>query len=313
MSTAGELLVVALGGNALQPSDASGTAGEQCQTIRAVAQPLADLIAAGTEVLLTHGNGPQVGALLAQNALAAEETPPLPMDWLVAQTQATIGLALATALEQALRGRGVPRVVVPLLTRVRVAPEDPAFAHPTKPVGRPVDQAEAARRSAATGLPWLPGAAGWRRVVPSPEPVELLDRDALHLLLDGGAVVIAAGGGGVPMVSTPAGLRGVEAVIDKDLVAALLATEVEADRLLILTDVPAVALRYGTPEQQWLTDTPADKLRALADEGHFAQGSMGPKVEAAVRFVERTRGRAAIGALTDLAAVAAGSSGTQVS
>ncbi|MEM8903495.1 MAG: carbamate kinase [Actinomycetota bacterium] len=287
-------LVVALGGNAIAPADTGGSAPEQTATITRAAGPLADLVAEGHDLVLTHGNGPQVGNLLLKNELAADIVPAMPLDWCVAQTQATIGFTIATALEAALRERGIDRPVVPVVSRVRVDADDPAFDHPTKPIGK-----------------WRPD--GTRRLVPSPEPVELLDERALRLLLDGGALVVAAGGGGIPMTADDDGhLAGIEAVIDKDLCADLLARSVGASRLVILTDVVAVAVDWGSPDQRDLGSVTARELRALIDGEGFPAGSMGPKVEAATRFVERGGATAAIGGLDDVAAVVAGSSGTQI-
>ncbi|MEM9035936.1 MAG: carbamate kinase [Actinomycetota bacterium] len=286
-------LVVALGGNAIAPAGTGGSAPEQTATISAAAGPLADLVADGHDLVLTHGNGPQVGNLLVKNELAADIVPAMPLDWCVAQTQATIGFTMTTALEAALAARRVDRPVVPIVSRVLVDADDPAFHHPTKPIGK-----------------WQPD--GTRRLVPSPEPQELLDRRALEVLMRGGALVVAAGGGGIPMIETPEGLRGVEAVIDKDRCADLLARTVDADRLVILTDVEAVAVAFGTPDQRPLHDVSADELGRLLADGEFADGSMRPKVEAVVRFVDRTGRTAAIGALEQLAEVVAGRSGTRV-
>jgi carbamate kinase len=287
-------LVIALGGNAIAPAGTGGTAAEQTASIGRAIEPIADLIVAGTEVVLTHGNGPQVGNLLLKNELAADIVPPMPLDWCVAQTQATIGFTVVTALETALRRRGHDRHVMAVVSRVRVDPDDPAFAQPTKPIGR-----------------WRPD--GTRRLVPSPEPLELLDAAVIDIALVNGITVVAAGGGGVPMVATPdGGLRGVEAVIDKDRAAELLARTVGAGRLVVLTDVPAVMTGFGSDAAAPIGRIRAAELAALLDDDRFPAGSMGPKVEAAVRFVERTGGTAAIGALDDLAAVVAGDVGTQV-
>jgi carbamate kinase len=286
--------VIALGGNAIAPAGTGGTAAEQTATIGRAIEPIADLIVGGTEVVLTHGNGPQVGNLLLKNELAADIVPPMPLDWCVAQTQATIGFTVVTALETALRRRGHDRHVMAVVSRVRVDPDDPAFAQPTKPIGR-----------------WRPD--GTRRLVPSPEPLELLDAAVIDIALANGITVVAAGGGGVPMVATPdGGLRGVEAVIDKDRAAELLARTVGAGRLVVLTDVPAVMTGLGSDAAAPIGRIRAADLAALLDDDRFPAGSMGPKVEAAVRFVERTGGTAAIGALDDLAAVVAGDVGTQV-
>lgn len=318
----GERLVIALGGNAIAPAGGGGTAEEQTRNIGAAMQLVADLIDAGNEVVLTHGNGPQVGNLLLKNDLAKDIVPPMPLDWCVAQTQATIGFTICTELEAELARRDRPLPVIPLVSRVLVDRDDPGFDEPTKPIGHYItDPAEAERQMAETGQVWRrQGDRGWRRVVASPEPIALLDGQSLSLVLDGGAVAVANGGGGVPMVrDAERGLAGVEAVIDKDLAAVLLAEHVSADRLIILTDVAGVAIGYGTPEERWLEDVTRDELRGLQADGHFASGSMGPKVEACLRFVERVgqsvTGRAptaAIGALDHIASVAAGESGTQV-
>jgi carbamate kinase len=310
-----ERVVLALGGNAIAPAGRPATATEQTANLTRAMERVADLVARGLEVVLTHGNGPQVGNLLVKNELARAVVPPMPLDWCVAQTQGSVGYVTITALERALRVRGASRPVVPLISRVRVAADDPAWSAPSKPIGMWVaDEAEARRRAEATGQRWVRlGERGWRRVVPSPEPLESLDRGTVLLLLGTGAVVMANGGGGIPMVLEPDGtLRGVEAVVDKDLAGSLLAREIGADRFVVLTDVPGVAIGYGGPSPSWLGHVDADKLRALADDGGFGAGSMGPKVEAVLRFVEATGGRAAIAALEDLDGAVRGEAGTQV-
>jgi carbamate kinase len=262
--------------------------------------------------VLTHGNGPQVGNLLVKNELAAKVVPPVPLDWCVAQTQATIGLLIMTALEEALEARGIARPVATTVTRVRVDADDPGFAHPTKPIGRYLPEAEA-REHMALGQQWEDrGPKGWRRIVPSPEPLEILDRSAVFALLDQGVVVVAAGGGGIPVVSRDGRLQPVEAVLDKDLSAALLARTIGASTLVIATDVEYAMAGYGTPEQRPIGRVGVTELRRLAAEGHFARGSMGPKVEAAMRFVEQGGRRAAISSLDRLDEAVAGEVGTVV-
>jgi carbamate kinase len=306
-------VVVALGGNAIAPAGTGGTAAEQTATITRVMEPVADLIAAGWDVVLTHGNGPQVGNLLLKNELARDVVPPMPLDWCVAQTQATIGVAITTALEAALARRGLRRPVITLLSRVLVSADDPAWSAPSKPIGPYAPETEARRLAAERGQTWAPsGSRGWRRVVPSPEPIALLDRAALDLLLAAGAVVVANGGGGIPTVEEDGHLRGVEAVIDKDLAAVRLALDVAAPRLVVLTDVPGVAVHYGSPSQEWLAEADVPALRALQAEGTFAAGSMGPKVEAALRFVEASGGEAVIASIEDLRAALDGRAGTRV-
>ena len=307
-------VVVALGGNAISPPGEAGTAEEQQATIGRAMTAIAELIVDGWDLVLTHGNGPQVGNLLIANELAASVVPRMPLHFCVAQTQATIGYAICNTLEYELAERGSDLSVVPMISRVLVAADDPGWDEPTKPIGPYLDdEAEAKRRMEATGQVWAHiGERGWRRVVPSPEPKELLDSHTLWFLLDAGAVVVVNGGGGIPMVREGKQLRGVEAVIDKDLAAALLGARIGAEQLIILTDVEAVALRYGKPDQEWLGEITVGELRALQDEGHFGAGSMGPKVEAASRFVEQAGGTAVIAALDDITKAVEGAVGTRV-
>jgi carbamate kinase len=307
-------VVVALGGNAIAPAHTGGTAEEQTRNISRAMGLVADLLEDGFEVVLTHGNGPQVGNLVIKNELAREVVPAMPLDWCVAQTQATIGFTIATELEAELAGRGRPAPVAAVVSRVLVDPDDPAFGEPTKPIGPFVQDEDAVHARVADGQAWRRiDQRGWRRVVPSPEPRALLDLTLIRILLDGGAVVVAAGGGGIPMARGAGGrLGGVEAVIDKDLAGALLAREVGAERFAILTDVRGVALGYGSAEERWLEQVTTTELRALQGRGEFAAGSMGPKVEAVCRFVEATGGIGAIGALDEVAATVRGAVGTQV-
>ena len=306
-------VVVALGGNAMTGPDGAATPAAQRAAIMRAAQHVADVVATGAEVVVTHGNGPQVGNLLVKNELAAHVVPPVPLDWNVAQTQATIGLTLLNTLDAALEERGLARRTAAVLTRTLVDPDDPAFIHPTKPVGRYLPEAEARARR-ARGESWQDrGEKGWRRVVPSPEPRVVLDADTVLTLLDAGYLVVANGGGGVPVArGDDGGLCGVEAVVDKDLGAALLGRTVRADLLLIATDVPAAMLHYGTPEAEPLGEVPVSRMRALAAQGHFTSGSMGPKVEAVCRFVERGGQRAAITSLACIADAVSGRAGTVV-
>ncbi|HYX96365.1 MAG TPA: carbamate kinase [Geodermatophilus sp.] len=281
-------VVIALGGNAMTGPDGSATPAAQRDAIAAACRHVAAVVATGVPVVLTHGNGPQVGNLLVKNELAAHEVPPVPLDWCVAQTQATIGFTLVDELDAALAAHGLPQRTAALVTRTLVDADDPHFREPSKPVGRflPREQAE---RSMAHGQVWEDrGARGWRRVVASPEPRRVVDVPAIEALLAAGFVVVCAGGGGVPVVDDGTGgaLRGVEAVIDKDLTAALLARELDAGTLVIATDVPHVLVGYGTPAARPLGRVTPAELRAHAAAGEFARGSMGPKVEAALRFVE---------------------------
>jgi carbamate kinase len=306
-------VVVALGGNAMVAEDGSATPQAQRAAIERAMQHVADLMATGTEIVLTHGNGPQVGNLLVKNEAAAHVVPPVPLDWCGAQTQGTLGFLILNALERALAARGIARGVAALVSRTLVDPSDPGFRHPTKPIGRYLPRAEA-ERFIAHGQVWEDrGEHGWRRVVASPEPVEVLDAGPARVLLNAGYAVVCAGGGGIPVVRDPDGtIRGVEAVLDKDLTAALLAMTLGASVLVIATDVENAVLGYGTPDARPLRKVSAAELRKFAGEGHFASGSMGPKVEAVLRFVEAGGSRAAITSLDRLDEAVRGTAGTVV-
>ena len=290
-------VVMAMGGNAMTGPDGSATPGAQRAAIAVAAGHVADVVATGVEVVVTHGNGPQVGNLLVKNELAAHEVPPVPLDWNVAQTQGTIGFTLVDELDAALAARGLTQRTAALVTRTLVDAEDPGFAEPTKPVGRFLPR-EQAQRFVDLGQLWEDrGTQGWRRVVASPEPRSVLDSPAIRALAAAGFVVVCAGGGGIPVVDDGrdgAALRGVEAVVDKDLTAALLAAELGADTLVIATDVDNVMVDFGTPDARPLGRVPVAELRAHAAAGQFARGSMGPKVDAALRFVAGGPGRRAV-------------------
>ena len=308
-------VVVALGGNAIAPAGTAGTAAEQTANIARTMALLADVVAAApVELVVTHGNGPQVGNLLIKNELARDVVPAVPLDWCVAQTQATTGFTIVSALERALTERGVPRPVVALVSRVVVDADDPAFSGPTKPIGPYLTDPDEVARRTSEGLRFVEVAGrGWRRVVASPRPLASLEVATVRALLEAGSVVVTNGGGGVPVVAAADGsIVGVEAVIDKDLAGALIAEEVGASVFAILTDVAAVALDFGTDQQRWLSRVTVEELRGHAAAGQFTAGSMGPKVDAACRFVERTGGRAVIASLDEAAAAIAGETGTQV-
>jgi carbamate kinase len=306
-------VLIALGGNAMTSADGNARPEDQRAAVTLAMEEVAGIVASGAQVVLTHGNGPQVGNLLVKNELAAQVVPPVPLDWCGAQTQGTIGVLIMNALESSLARRGVaagrPAVLV---SRTLVRADDPHFAEPTKPIGRYVSAAEAANMI-AHGQTWRDmGTKGWRRVVASPEPVECLDAAAAHTLLDAGFTVVCAGGGGVPVVRDAAGvLGGVEAVIDKDLTAALLARQLGAETLLIATDVKAVMTGWGTAAERALGAVTVAELRELAKRGEFGSGSMGPKVEAACRFAAGG-GQAIITHLASIGDALAGRAGTVV-
>ncbi len=309
-------VVIALGGNAMTGPDGSATPEAQRDAIREAAGHIADVVAAGVEVVLTHGNGPQVGNLLVKNELAAHVVPPVPLDWCVAQTQATIAFTLTDELDAALAARDLPQRAAGLVTRTLVDADDPGFREPSKPVGRYLPREEA-ERFISLGQIWEDrGERGWRRVVASPEPKSVIDAPAIHALAEAGFVVVGAGGGGIPVTDDGrdgVGLRGVEAVIDKDLTAAILGRELDADTLVIATDVPQVMVGFGTPAARPLGRVTVAELREHAAAGQFARGSMGPKVEAALRFVESSGSRAVITSLEHIAdAVTGNDAGTSL-
>lgn len=297
-------VVVALGGNALLRRGERPDADAQRANVKTAVAALAPL-AQEHELVVTHGNGPQVGLLALQSVADPALSSPYPLDVLGAETEGMIGYLIAQELENQLPGRQVAT----LLTQTLVAPDDPAFANPTKFVGPVLTQAQAQHLSAERGWAVAADDGHWRRVVASPEPKRVIEIKTIRLLVEAGVLVVCSGGGGIPVVRTDSGaLRGVEAVIDKDRAAAVLAEALEADALLLLTDVPAVMRHWETPEAHEITSARPDELRAE----EFAPGSMAPKVEAVCRFVERTGGIGAIGALEDAEAILAGEAGTLV-
>ncbi len=297
-------IVVALGGNALLKRGEPMTPENQRANIRRAAVELAELVKAGHSLVITHGNGPQVG-LLALQAAATPGTP-FPLDVLDAETAGMIGYVIQQELGNVVKDRPVAT----LLTQVRVDPHDPAFARPTKPIGPVYDEATARRLAVERGWTVAPDGNKWRRVVPSPKPLEILEAEVLAFLVEQGVIVICAGGGGIPVINLDSGgVIGVEAVIDKDLASSLLARQLSADMLLMLTDVDAVYLDWGTPKARPLGQVQASELSAAA----FAAGSMGPKVEAAIAFASEAGKPATIGRLEDAVEIVAGRQGTRIS
>ncbi len=297
-------LVIALGGNALLRRGEPLTAENQRRHVRAAAEALAP-IAREHDLVVSHGNGPQVGLLALQGA-AYKSDEAYPLDILDAETEGMIGYLIEQELANALSGE---RRVATLLTQIEVDPDDPAFRNPSKPIGPVYEQAEAGELARKRGWSVAPDGSGYRRVVASPRPRRIFELGVIELLVSQGIIVICAGGGGIPTVSRPDGsLVGVEAVIDKDLASALLARELKADAFLMLTDVKAVYDRWGEPRAR-----PMRRLSPQAAGGfRFAAGSMGPKVEAAVDFVERTGGLAGIGRLDDAVDILRGEAGTVI-
>ncbi|MGZ5401419.1 MAG: carbamate kinase [Nocardioides sp.] len=305
-------VLLALGGNAMTTAEGRARVEDQQAAAAVAMRAVAELLEVGADVVVTHGNGPQVGNLLVKNEVAAAVVPPVPLDWCGAQTQATLGFTLMNALDNELATRGLHKPSATVVTRTLVAADDPGLTRPSKPIGRFLPEAEA-RRLIGHGQMWEDrGAKGWRRVVASPEPLEILDGGAVRTLVDAGYVVVANGGGGVPTLREGGVLRGVEAVIDKDLGAAVLARTVAADVLVIATDVPHAVLRFGTPEAEPLGRVSVAEMREHLAAGHFASGSMGPKVDAACRFVEQGGQHAVITELDQIVDGVAGRAGTLV-
>jgi carbamate kinase len=303
-------LVVALGGNAILRRDERGTAAEQRAANREACDGLAALAASDNELVVVHGNGPQVGALMLQNVSAEAVAPAMPLDVLVAQTQGSLGYLMQQELAAALRRRARERPVVSIVTQVVVDAADPAFLRPTKPIG-PHLSAAAAGDLRRSGVPVteVPGGA-WRRVVPSPRPIAIVEEEPIRALISAGVTPIVAGGGGVPVVREGSGFRGVEGVIDKDLTAALVVDLVAADGLVILTDVGRVVLDRGTRAERAVDKLAIDEALLAMEQGQFPPGSMGPKIEAALAAVRAGR-RAVIGALDAAASILDGS-GTEI-
>ena len=305
--------VVALGGNALSPPGGSGTADEMREALRTTSESLADIVERGVGLVISHGNGPQVGRILLQQEYAADRVPPMPMDVCGAESQGQIGYLLVQSLDSALRRRGLATRALCLVTQVVVDGRDPAFRRPTKPVGPSYPRPEAQRIAHATGYVFkiMPDNT-WRRVVASPKPVRFVEEEPLLQIIEAGHVVVAAGGGGVPVVEDRGELRGVEAVVDKDLTAARLAQLVHADLLLILTEVERVQTGFGTAGARELPRMTASEARALLATGEFPDGSMGPKVEACLSFLSGGGRRAVIASLKQAADAVFGDAGTEI-
>lgn len=307
--------VVAIGGNSLIKDKQHQTVRDQYIAAGETCWHVAAMIQDGWNVVIGHGNGPQVGFILRRSELAAAELHEVPLDVCGADSQGAIGYALAQNLENDFRRLGLDRHAVAVVTQVEVSADDPAFAHPSKPIGSFMEEAEALRRRDRDGWAVVEDAGrGWRRVVPSPAPLRIVEEDAIRSLIDDGFVVVATGGGGIPVVPDAAGdLGGVAAVIDKDLACSLLATRVEAELLLITTAVEHVALDFGTPRERPIDRmTLTDAKRYLAEGVHFAEGSMAPKIEAVIGFLERGGGLAIVTDPDNVERALAGETGTHV-
>ncbi|MFQ5399165.1 MAG: carbamate kinase [Anaerolineae bacterium] len=290
--------LVAIGGNSLITDKEHPDIPHQWDAVRETCKHLADMIEAGWQLVITHGNGPQVGYILRRNELAAHAVHTTPLDLIVADTQGSIGYMLQQALSNELLSRGTKKLVTSIVTQILVDEGDPAFRKPSKPIGGFMSEEEA-RKFEGGGWHVVEDAGrGWRRVVASPKPLRIIEEKAIHQLIDAGTTVIAAGGGGIPVVQNRKGelreLKGVYAVIDKDWASGLLATELCVDLFLISTGVPQVSIHFNTPQQQGLNQVTAVEMAQYLAEGHFAPGSMRPKVEAVLSFIQKTGNKALI-------------------
>ncbi len=312
-----KLAVVAIGGNSLIRDKQHTTVEDQYQAARETCRHLADMIADDWEVAIGHGNGPQVGFVLRRSEIAArvEGMHEVPLDACVADTQGAIGYALQQNLQNILYQRGIKKKVVTVITQVLVDKDDPAFQNPAKPIGSFMEREEALRRQREQGWHVVEDAGrGWRRVVPSPQPKEVVELETVQTLLEHGIVTITVGGGGIPVIDPGDGnYRGIAAVIDKDRASALLAISLKADLFLISTAVEKVALHFGTPQQRWLDRmTLAEAKRYLAEGVHFAKGSMAPKIEAIVQYLEAGGKRAIITNPENITRALRGETGTHL-
>ena len=306
-------VVVALGGNALLRRGDEDSAEVMRKNARMAAERVADVAELGWEIVVTHGNGPQVGRILLQNEAARDWVHPMPLDVCGAESQGQIGYLLQVTIGDVFYERGMERPVATVLTFTRVRPDDPAFENPTKPIGPHYEEAEAKRLAAERGWKVAPTPEGpWRRVVPSPHPYSIVEAPVIRQLAEAGTIVIGGGGGGVPVIEEGPRLVGVEAVVDKDLAGAILARDVEAEVFLICTDVEGVFEAYGTPGQRLLDRLSLADVARMSEEGTLPAGSMGPKVEAARQFLEHGGSRAIICALDDAPEALQGRAGTQI-
>jgi carbamate kinase len=305
--------VIALGGNAIIPTKGSGTIGAQRELTSISMRQVAELIISGRKVIITHGNGPIVGNIVERNEAVKGRIPPMPLDVCGADSQGGIGYMIQQSLRNELSVRGVHREIVTIVSQVVVSEEDEAFAHPTKPIGLFYGKEEAETLAREKGYRMIMDAnRGYRRVVPSPRPLEIVEADVITKLLKLGVVVIAVGGGGIPVVRSGSELVGIEAVIDKDRAAAVLGEMTQADRLVILTSVSEVYVHFGTPDQKALRRIKLAEIKKLHEAGEFPPGSMGPKIEAAIDFLELGGKRVIISDATMLLDACKGHVGTHI-
>jgi len=308
-----ERIVVALGGNAILKPGQEGTVAEQFANVEETCRQIAEMIASGCEVVVTHGNGPQVGNILIQNECAAGDVPAMPLDVCGAESQGLIGYMIQRSIANELRRRGLERDVATVVTQVLVDQNDPAFDNPTKPIGPHYSSERAQALRDDKGYKIKETAHGWRRVVPSPRPIAICELQTVRRLVEGGVVVVASGGGGIPVISLEGGqLVGVEAVIDKDLAGQRLAQDLEASIFLVLTDVEQVMLDFNKPTQRPIDHMTMEEAERFLDQGQFPPGSMGPKVRAAVAFVKEGGRQAIITSLEKATEALKGNAGTVI-
>jgi len=314
MSARGKTAIVAVGGNALIIDDQHQSIPDQYKAAAMSSRYVADMVEAGVTVILTHGNGPQVGFILRRSGIAKGEVPEVPVDYADADTQGAIGYMFQRALYNEFQRRKLKRKVVALVTQVLVDPNDPAFRNPTKPIG--AHMTEDVAKSLAEDLGWVvkeDAGRGWRRVVPSPMPQQIIERDIIDALIDLGYIVIACGGGGIPVLRDAEGnLQGLEAVIDKDFASSLLARDLGAELFVVSTGVEKVAVDFGKPSQRWLQSVTLAEVRKYLAEGQFPKGSMGPKIEAVISFLEGGGTRALITNPPNLGRALSGATGTHI-
>ena len=307
-------LLIAIGGNATHPEDIEGTSQEQTSIAQQTATSLLPLTSLGNELIVTHGNGPVVGKILMRQVLTRERIAPMPLDICVAHSQGGIAYLLMQAIENSLRTIGNQRHVASLLTQVEVSADDPAFHNPSKPIGAFYSEEEARLIGAELGWRMAEDSGrGWRHVVPSPIPTHICDISLVEELSKRGTIVIAAGGGGIPVIRDEKGVRnGVAAVIDKDLTSALMANVLGIPVMMLLTAVSQVAVNFGKPDEQLLEEVTVSEIKQLLADGHFPPGSMGPKINAAIRFIEGGGQRVIIAHLNEAIPALKGHAGTHV-
>jgi carbamate kinase len=309
-----QIAVVAVGGNSLIKDERHKAVPDQYAAAAESMHHIAEMIAQGWKVVVTHGNGPQVGFILRRSELSRHELHEVPLDYCGADTQGAIGYMFQMALHNEFKARGMPLLAATVITQVLVDRNDPAFQKPSKPIGSFMSEGDARQKMSQESWTMVEDAGrGWRRVVASPKPKRIIEREAILSLIQAGLIVVAVGGGGIPVMETEDGrLVGVEAVIDKDYASALLASDLPADVFVISTAVEKVALNYNKPNQRWLDQLTLAEARQYQAEGHFARGSMGPKIEAIISFLERGGQRALITNPENISRALAGQTGTWI-